>query len=115
MIEVFTRAVNDNPSDNQTQNSQSVTFPDLPTALSVMDFATLSIPARGDGGQSDTQITSVTNTISVVPEPASFARAAALLVGLGVGRCGRERIAAWVGPKRGGVQFLGAQMGDLQS
>jgi hypothetical protein len=92
MMNVFTRAVDDKPEDNQNQNNQSVPFPDMPLTLSVRDVGELSIPNRGGPGESDTQITSITNTFAVVPEPSSFVLAStAALGGLGVWWRGRKR------------------------
>jgi hypothetical protein len=71
MLNVYTKAVDDMQANNQKQNNQSVALTDKPTSLSVTDVGQLSIPNRGGGGTSDTQISSITNTFTA-PEPASW-------------------------------------------
>jgi hypothetical protein len=94
-INVFTTAVDDDPSHNKGKNNQSASFSDKPMTLSVQDVGQLSIPNRGGPGESDTQLTSMTNTFTIVPEPSSFVLAStAGLVGLGVWWHRRKRAAA---------------------
>lgn len=85
MLKVFTTGTDDDPKNNDNQNNQKVPFPDMPMTLKVMDVGQLSIPDRGGDASSDTQISSITNTFSVVPEPSSFVMVSiATLVGAGV-------------------------------
>jgi hypothetical protein len=95
MLNVFTTGTDDDPKNNNNQNNQMVPFPDLPMTLKVMDVGQLSIPDRGGDASSDTQISSITNTFSVVPEPSSFVMVSiAMLVGVGVWWRARKRVAA---------------------
>jgi len=89
MMEVFTT----NNGDNAKLN-QSVAVPNLPVTEFVTDKGKLSIPNMGGAGSS-TELTSITNTFTSVPEPSSFVVVSfTALVWLGVWRRGRKRVSA---------------------
>ncbi len=90
-LNVFTTATNDMQADNNNQLNQSVALPDKTLSLSVTDVGKLFIPARGGGGTSDTQISTIVNTFTA-PEPSTFVLAViAAVVGLGAGGRGEKR------------------------
>ncbi len=62
----------DNGGAVTSQNNQSVLFNNNPLTLSVVNTGTLTTGVRGNGAQSTAQLSEITNTFSVVPEPASL-------------------------------------------
>lgn len=89
MMKVFTMDSGDN-----VQNNQSAAISNLPMTLTVTDTGQLSIPTRGNGATSSTQLTSITNTFNL-PEPSSFVVVSfTALVWLGVWWRGCKRVAA---------------------
>jgi hypothetical protein len=92
MMSVFSRGIDDTEANNQKQNNQSTSFDDQPLTLKVRDVGTLSIPDRGGDARSDTSLTNITNTFTVVPEPSSLLIAAfGTLAALGLSWHARKR------------------------
>lgn len=69
-------------------------IPNLPTTLTVTNVGRVHVPLRGQGGsQDEAQLTTITNTFAVVPEPSTFALAA--LAGAGAVLSAPRRARSW--------------------